>query len=122
MLKEIRLEEIPPINNIELGVMEDSHIDEIIKLRKQEYEEEVQPVHEHMQRIRYNNMLLRAKILDKDYNKKSEIKELCKRDSTLFFDLLLRTYDPRATPSNIPFILYPFQREYIRALETLVEK
>ena len=67
-------------------------------------------------------MILRDKILDKDYQHKAELKELVKRDSTLFFDLLLRTYDPRATPSNIPFILYPFQREYIRALETLVEK
>lgn len=122
MLDKVRFSKLPPINNIELWVEEDSHIDQIIKLRKEEYQQEVQPVYEHMQNTRYQNMLLRAQILDKDYQHKAEIKELAKRDSTIFFDLLLRTYDPRATPSNIPFILYPFQREYIRALEQLVEK
>ena len=36
------------------------------------------------------------------------------RDIIAFFDLCLFTYDPRESPSDIPFIAYKFQEEYIQ--------
>lgn len=42
--------------------------------------------------------------------------EFAKRDIVNFFDLFLWTYDPREFPHDRPFILYPYQEQYVREL------
>ena len=45
----------------------------------------------------------------------------CANDALYFFNTFLRTYDPRLTDPIIPFITYPFQDKYIKAIIECVE-
>ncbi len=51
-----------------------------------------------------------------DLNKQAGAYELCKRDITYFFKYFAWTYDPRITPSDLPFITYPYQEDFIHEL------
>ncbi len=53
-----------------------------------------------------------------DGNKKKQAAafELCRRDPLFFFNHFLWTYDPRVTPSELPFVPYDYQREYINTV------
>lgn len=48
--------------------------------------------------------------------------ELCRRDILYFFKWFAWTYDPRITPSELPFIPYePYQTNYIKEVNTEIE-
>jgi len=49
-------------------------------------------------------------------------KEKCRRDIVYFTDMFTWTYDPRRRPSKMPFILYPFQEEYIKNVERDIDE
>jgi len=72
-----------------------------------------------------NNLIERVKItqgcLD-DVNKQAAAVELCKRDVLFFFKYFLWTYDPRKSPSEIPFIPYDFQEKHIEELNEDIAK
>lgn len=70
-------------------------------------------------------MDLRTNLLDRadmkvgceaDVNKQSGAYELCKRDVGYFFKYWGWTYDPRIAPSDLPFLTYEYQEEYIHEL------
>ena len=44
------------------------------------------------------------------------IKERCRRDKEYFINIFCWTYDPRETPAHLPFILYDFQKDFIKWL------
>ncbi|MBK8191268.1 MAG: hypothetical protein IPK79_12560 [Vampirovibrionales bacterium] len=48
--------------------------------------------------------------------------EACRRDPGFWFDYFCWTFDPRRTPSRLPFQLYPFQRELLSALCAAIDK
>ncbi len=65
------------------------------------------------------NLLLRADIklgCDTDLNKQDAAFELCTRDIGYFFDIFAWTYDPRISPSDLPFLLYEYQDGYVHEL------
>jgi hypothetical protein len=67
----------------------------------------------------------RAKILlhsqyDRDWQ--AVLKQMCKTDPVFFFNFFCFTKDPKKKPANLPFILYPYQRNLIRWLEDLLVK
>lgn len=73
------------------------------------------------------NELLRKRILLNDACKtnldlRATAIATCKRDIAFWFDNFAFTFDPRKTPSVIPFILYPKQIELIDWLEALLLK
>ena len=43
-------------------------------------------------------------------------------DITAFFNLFLYTYDPRKKPSEIPFILWPYQIDYVKQVNESIVK
>ena len=45
------------------------------------------------------------------------IRELCKRDPVMWIELFCWTKDPHKNPASLPFILYPFQVDYVDTLE-----
>lgn len=62
------------------------------------------------------NKKYRLKVLSKALNDKELQKLLrakCEKDVLFFFNTFLWTYDPRVNPSNLPFITYDFQDEFI---------
>ena len=50
------------------------------------------------------------------------IRELCKRDPVMWIELFCWTKDPHKTPASLPFILYPFQVDYIDTLQEKLRK
>lgn len=67
----------------------------------------------------------RAKILLKapfDREWQAVLKQMCRTDPVFFFDFFAWTKDPDKKPANLPFILYPYQRNLIRWLESLLEE
>lgn len=65
------------------------------------------------------NLIERANIkvgCDTDPVKQDAAFELISRDIGYFFDFFMWTYDPRVSPSDLPFLLYPYQDEYIHEL------
>lgn len=42
--------------------------------------------------------------------------EACRRDILFWFESFCWTFDPRRTPSEVPFKLYPFQRWFVKEL------
>lgn len=65
------------------------------------------------------NLLDRATMkvgCEAEANKQSAAFELCKRDISYWFDYWAWTYDQRMSPADLPFILYPYQDEYIHEL------
>lgn len=65
------------------------------------------------------NLIFRAEII-RDSANDQELQEilwnLCDKDICSFFDLFLWTYNPRKTPKDRPFILFPFQRRFVISL------
>ena len=72
------------------------------------------------------NLRFRAKLLEKceeDLELREVVKECCKRDVEFFFDAFLWTFNPKlGANSNLPFILYPKQRELVRVLDDMLER
>lgn len=67
----------------------------------------------------HDNLLDRAHIkigCDSDPNKQAAAFELCFRDISYFFKYFGWTYDPRISPSDLPFLTYPYQEQYIHEL------
>lgn len=65
------------------------------------------------------NLLERAHIAiecEKSQDRQSAGYELCKRDISYFFRYFGWTYDPRITPSDLPFLTYEYQEKYIHEL------
>lgn len=52
--------------------------------------------------------------------KRAQCMELCKRDILFFFRYWLFTYDPRKSPSDLPFIPYDYQEKYIEELNQCI--
>lgn len=50
------------------------------------------------------------------------LKEKCKRDPLYWFDTFCWTFDPRKEPAIIPFNLYDYQRDFIKALYQAVDQ
>lgn len=50
--------------------------------------------------------------------------EKCRRDILFWFDVFAWTYDPRLNGNDryLPFVLYPFQRDFVSALVKKIEK
>jgi hypothetical protein len=63
------------------------------------------------------NWIKLTKRCKEDEQFKEYIVELCKRDILFFFKTFLYTYDPRTEKKILPFVLYPFQQEFILDLE-----
>ena len=62
------------------------------------------------------NIILRLNIendCQKSDDKKLAAYTLCKKNVLNFFNLFLSTYDTRKTPADRPFILYPFQEDFV---------
>lgn len=62
-------------------------------------------------------------LLDKAHNDKTlqaELLEICKRDIVFWFEHFCWTYDPRLKQPHLPFNLYPYQKQVVRALEVCV--
>ena len=51
---------------------------------------------------------------------KAKAVDLFKSDIISFFNLCLWTYDPRKSPSDIPFILYDFQEKYVEKINDYI--
>lgn len=71
------------------------------------------------------NLLDRAHIkmnCDSSLEHQEAAMELCNRDIGYFFDYFAWTYDQRRTPSDLPFMLYPYQDQYIHDLSEDIEK
>jgi len=65
----------------------------------------------------HENLVFRAALLDraeKEQPYRAACRALAERDIEFFFDALLWTYDPQKEDSEIPFILYPYQRDFIQ--------
>lgn len=64
----------------------------------------------------FENKKFRIDLISKaenDIDLQRLIKIKCKNDISFFFDAVLWTYDPRLEVKEVPFVLYPFQEEYI---------
>lgn len=48
---------------------------------------------------------------DRDFA--AALRKICGEDPIFFINAFASTYDPRKTPSAIPFVLYPFQVETV---------
>ena len=46
---------------------------------------------------------------------------LCRKDIKKYFEFFAWTYDPRKKPSDLPFVLYPFQEEIVMELQDAIE-
>ncbi len=65
------------------------------------------------------NLLERAEIkqgCETDGAKQEAAYELLSRDIGYFYDFFAWTYDPRITPSDLPFLLYEYQDKYVHEL------
>lgn len=62
-----------------------------------------------------DNLIFRFEVGEscKDPNKQAAFIEFIKRDIAHFFNICLWTYDPRKKPAHRPFILYPYQTDYV---------
>lgn len=68
-------------------------------------------------RDREENIFWRANLLqacDRDPAVRDAVRALAYDDWEFFFDAFLWTYDPQKKTSELPFILYGFQREFLR--------
>lgn len=66
-----------------------------------------------------SNLLERANMsveCAKSLDRQNAAYELCKRDISYFFKYFGWTYDPRITPSDLPFLTYEYQEQYIHEL------
>lgn len=57
---------------------------------------------------------------EKDTDMRASARESSKRDFGFFADNFLWTYNPKKRPANLPFILYPRQREYAIWMDNLI--
>lgn len=48
--------------------------------------------------------------------------ERCRRDIAFWFDTFCWTFDPRKKVPHIPFVLYPFQQEFLNTLTSGIEE
>lgn len=63
------------------------------------------------------NLKFRVRTLarcESDKTARAALIELCKQDILNYFKILAWTYDPRKSPSDRPFIPFPYQETYIR--------
>lgn len=58
---------------------------------------------------------------EQSFEAKKNAIALFRKDITSFFDLCLFTYDPRKTPADRPFILYPYQADHVRIVDHHIE-
>lgn len=66
-----------------------------------------------------SNLHERAEIkisCDANIERQQAAYDLCKDNIVVFFKYWLWTFDPRLSPSDLPFVLYPFQEDYIKDL------
>ncbi len=59
---------------------------------------------------------------DKNPNKQAAAAEMCRRNILFFFRYFLWTYDPRISPSEIPFVPHDYQRDYIDTVMSNIDK
>src|SRR4051812_11502930 len=55
-------------------------------------------------------------------DKQAAAKELSRRDPVFFLNNFCWTFDPRKNPQDLPFLLYPYQTDYVRWLVERIEK
>lgn len=70
------------------------------------------------------SLQLRAQIAlgaETDPVKQAAALELASRDPVFFIENFCWTFDPRETPSDLPFILYPYQKDYVHWLIERIE-
>lgn len=77
-----------------------------------------------MQRKNLEHRFLLLERAKNDIELQESIKEACRRDPLYFFNMFLRTYNPRLQhPYNhLPFLTYPFQDEFILEWVKAVEE
>lgn len=76
-------------------------------------------------KMQFDNKVQRLKLLTSakhDKRMQEIITKKCDRDPIFFFNLLLRTYNPRLVKPHLPFILYPFQEKFILEMIDGIEK
>jgi hypothetical protein len=72
-----------------------------------------------------DNLKFRIKTLDRCVNDavaQEALFRLCDSDILSFFRILAWTYDPRKTPSDRPFIPFPYQEQYILDINNDIEQ
>lgn len=122
-----KIMEIPEDNTD--GIMSESLTQEEKKMfLKQKEKASVASRQKYIEEVQLNNLQVRAQmlVLAKDntveWNKKKlEIIASCKNDPCFFFNYLLWTYNPRLNDPHLPFILYPYQTEFVRKIVDSIE-
>jgi hypothetical protein len=119
--------EIPEDNTD--GIMDESLTQEEKKMfLKQKEKASVASRQKYIEQVQLNNLRVRAQMLIEakentieGNNKKLEIITKCKNDPCFFFNYLLWTYNPRLNDPHLPFILYPYQTEFVKKIVDSVE-
>jgi len=99
--------------------------DQKIEKRKANVKYSIQDRRDYLMKVQYQNKLQRLKMLTRakeDPYVQWMIIKKCELDPLFFFNMLLRTYNPRLDKPHLPFILYPYQEESILDTIESVEK
>lgn len=90
--------------------------DQKIEKRKKNVQYSIQDRRDYLLKIQYENKICRLNMLKNAIGNKHTqdmILFKCWQDPLFFFNMLLRTYNPRLKNPHLPFILYPYQEESI---------
>jgi len=76
------------------------------------------PPREYKANLEWRKRALHASLESQDFA--SILWQACSRDVVTWFNGFAYTWDPRKEPSTLPFILYPFQEEAVRTIESSI--
>ena len=129
-MEDTTLDKVMEIPEDNTSDMEDTSLTQEEKkmFLKQKEKASVVSRKKYIEEVQLNNLRARARMLIEakentvEWNKKKmEIISKCKDDPCYFFNYMLWTYNPRLNEPHLPFILYPFQTEFVREVVRSVE-
>lgn len=129
-MQETTLDKVMDIPEDDTSSMKDDSLTQEEKkmFLKQKEKASVESRKRYIEQVQLNNLRVRAQMLleakentVEGNEKKMEIIAKCKNDPCFFFNYMLWTYNPRLNEPHLPFILYPFQTQFIREVVKSIE-